>query len=108
MFIFFMEAELSVAASVFYFMRARLPFVTSYPFMVTNAGAKRWLDELCGSDHPFTEFPVFCFQVVFHCHHAKEPAKITQLTSLLDQKGQVISNKKPRCLLANQRAIIEV
>ena len=49
----------------------------------------------------------FC-KVVLHCHHAKEPAKITQLVSLLDQKGQVMPNKKPRCLLANQRAIIEV
>ncbi|KAH7297984.1 hypothetical protein KP509_25G022100 [Ceratopteris richardii] len=47
-------------------------------------------------------------QVIIHCHHAKEPAKITKLVSLLDQKGQAIPNKKLRCLLANQRAVIEV
>eukprot|EP00250_Pteridium_aquilinum_P016106 c22946_g1_i1 orf=65-2017(+) len=47
-------------------------------------------------------------QVVLHCHHVKEPAKITQLVSLLDQKGEAIPNRKPRCLLPNQRATIEV
>jgi elongation factor 1 alpha-like protein len=50
----------------------------------------------------------WCLKVVLHCHHAKEPAKVTKLVSLLDPKGQVIANKKPRCLLANQRAIVEV
>lgn len=47
-------------------------------------------------------------QVVVHCHHAKEPAKITNLVSLLDQKGEIIPNRKPRVILANQRAIIEI
>ncbi|KAI5068030.1 hypothetical protein GOP47_0016375 [Adiantum capillus-veneris] len=47
-------------------------------------------------------------QVIVHCHHAKEPARITKLVSLLDQKGEAIPNRKPRVLLANQRAIIEI
>ncbi|MCO5581301.1 hypothetical protein L7F22_035180 [Adiantum nelumboides] len=47
-------------------------------------------------------------QVLVHCHHAKEPAKVTKLVSFLDQKGEAIPNRKPRVLLANQRAIIEI
>eukprot|EP00249_Psilotum_nudum_P014863 c25037_g1_i2 orf=1240-2895(+) len=47
-------------------------------------------------------------QVVFHCHHAKEPAKITELIAILDQKTGAISRRNPRCLLAHQSAILEV
>ncbi|XP_050363462.1 uncharacterized protein LOC126782288 isoform X2 [Argentina anserina] len=46
-------------------------------------------------------------QVEFHIHHAKEAARVVKILSLLDSKGKV-TKKSPRCLLAKQRAVIEV
>lgn len=46
-------------------------------------------------------------QLEFHIHHAKEAARVVKILSLLDPKGKVMK-KSPRCLLAKQRAVIEV
>ncbi|KAM5565356.1 elongation factor 1-alpha [Rosa sericea] len=46
-------------------------------------------------------------QVEFHIHHAKEAARVVKILSLIDPKGKV-TKKSPRCLLAKQRAVIEV
>lgn len=43
----------------------------------------------------------------FHIHHTKEAARVVKILSLIDAKGKV-TKKSPRCLLAKQRAVIEV
>ncbi|KAJ7527947.1 hypothetical protein O6H91_16G077400 [Diphasiastrum complanatum] len=47
-------------------------------------------------------------QVVLHAHHAKDPARIAELVSLLDLKTGAVIRQSPRCLTANQRAVIQV
>ncbi|KAL2611553.1 hypothetical protein R1flu_023245 [Riccia fluitans] len=47
-------------------------------------------------------------QVVLHGHHAKESATVAELGALLDSKTGTIVRTKPRCLTANQSAIIEI
>ncbi|KAG6552677.1 hypothetical protein Mapa_005624 [Marchantia paleacea] len=47
-------------------------------------------------------------QVVLHAHHARESAKIAELVALLDSKSGAVVRKKPRCLTANQSALIEI
>ncbi|CAM6034630.1 unnamed protein product [Sphagnum compactum] len=47
-------------------------------------------------------------QVVFHAHHVRRPARISQLISLLDPKTGGIIRQRPRHLTANQSAVIEV
>ncbi|XP_004292888.1 PREDICTED: elongation factor 1-alpha-like isoform X2 [Fragaria vesca subsp. vesca] len=46
-------------------------------------------------------------EVEFHIHHTKEAARVVKILSLIDAKGKV-TKKSPRCLLAKQRAVIEV
>jgi elongation factor 1 alpha-like protein len=45
---------------------------------------------------------------VFHVHHVRRPARISQLISLLDPKTGGIIRQRPRHLTANQSAVIEV
>ncbi|KAL2896811.1 HBS1-like protein [Bienertia sinuspersici] len=47
-------------------------------------------------------------QLEFHIHHAKEAARVSRIVSLLDPKTGKETKKAPRCLLANQRAVIEI
>lgn len=47
-------------------------------------------------------------QAVLHCHHARESVRIADLVAILDSKTGVVTKKKPRCLIANQSALIEV
>nr|KYP38085.1 HBS1-like protein [Cajanus cajan] len=47
-------------------------------------------------------------QLEFHIHHAKEPARVSRILSLLDPKTGKITKKSPRCLTAKQSAVIEV
>ncbi|KAF7815253.1 HBS1-like protein isoform X1 [Senna tora] len=47
-------------------------------------------------------------QLEFHIHHAKEPAKVSRLVSVLDPKTGKVTKKSPRCLIAKQSAVIEV
>ncbi|BBN07085.1 elongation factor 1 alpha-like protein [Marchantia polymorpha subsp. ruderalis] len=47
-------------------------------------------------------------QVVLHAHHARESAKVAELVALLDSKSGAVVRKKPRCLTANQSALIEI
>eukprot|EP01018_Ginkgo_biloba_P020861 Gb_36048 [translate_table: standard] len=51
---------------------------------------------------------LFGSQVELHAHHAKEAAKIVQLSAVLDPKTGIVRKKTPRCLTANQSALIEV
>jgi len=50
----------------------------------------------------------FCVQVVLHVHHARQPARVDQLVSLLDPKKGTVLRQRPRHLTANQSAIVEV
>ena len=43
-----------------------------------------------------------------HVHHARQPARVAQLVSLLDPKKGTVLRQRPRCLTANQSAIVEV
>jgi len=47
-------------------------------------------------------------QVVLHVHHARQPARVDQLVSLLDPKKGTVLRQRPRHLTANQSAIVEV
>ncbi|XP_027918824.1 elongation factor 1-alpha isoform X3 [Vigna unguiculata] len=47
-------------------------------------------------------------QLEFHIHHAKEPARVSRILSLLDPKTGKVTKKSPRCLTAKQSAVIEV
>lgn len=47
-------------------------------------------------------------QLEFHIHHAKEAARVEKMVSLLDPKTGKVMKKAPRCLLAKQKAVIEV
>ncbi|KAK7318874.1 hypothetical protein RJT34_03581 [Clitoria ternatea] len=47
-------------------------------------------------------------QLEFHIHHAKEPARISKILSVLDPKTGKVIKKSPRCLTAKQSAVIEV
>ncbi|XP_027348651.1 HBS1-like protein isoform X2 [Abrus precatorius] len=47
-------------------------------------------------------------QLEFHIHHAKEPAKVSRILSVLDPKTGKVTKKSPRCLTAKQSAVIEV
>ncbi|KAL1328818.1 hypothetical protein AAHE18_13G399400 [Arachis hypogaea] len=47
-------------------------------------------------------------QLEFHIHHAKEPARVSRISSILDPKTGKVTKKSPRCLTAKQSAVIEV
>jgi elongation factor 1 alpha-like protein len=47
-------------------------------------------------------------QVELHIHHVREAAKVVQLLSILDPKTGLVRKKTPRCLTANQNALMEV
>ncbi|MED6213405.1 hypothetical protein PIB30_093004, partial [Stylosanthes scabra] len=47
-------------------------------------------------------------QLEFHIHHAKEPARVSRISSVLDPKTGKVTKKSPRCLTAKQSAVIEV
>lgn len=47
-------------------------------------------------------------QLEFHIHHAKEPARVSRILSVLDPKTGKVTKKSPRCLTAKQSAVIEV
>ncbi|KAJ1426193.1 Zinc finger, RanBP2-type [Sesbania bispinosa] len=47
-------------------------------------------------------------QLEFHIHHAKEPARVSRIVSVLDPKTGKVTKKSPRCLTAKQSAVIEV
>ncbi|XP_061359181.1 uncharacterized protein LOC133303305 isoform X1 [Gastrolobium bilobum] len=47
-------------------------------------------------------------QLEFHIHHAKEPARVSKILSVLDPKTGKVTKKSPRCLTAKQSAVIEV
>ncbi|XP_057516565.1 uncharacterized protein LOC130797815 isoform X2 [Amaranthus tricolor] len=47
-------------------------------------------------------------QLEFHIHHAKEAARVVKIVSLIDPKTGKETKKAPRCLLAKQRAVIQV
>jgi elongation factor 1 alpha-like protein len=47
-------------------------------------------------------------QVVLHVHHARQPARVDQLVSLLDPKKGTVLRQRPRHLTANQSAIVEI
>ncbi|CAM6125926.1 unnamed protein product [Calypogeia fissa] len=47
-------------------------------------------------------------QAVLHAHHARESVRIADLVAILDSKTGSVTKKKPRCLIANQSALIEV
>lgn len=47
-------------------------------------------------------------QLEFHIHHAKEPAKVSSILSVLDPKTGKVTKKSPRCLIAKQSAVVEV
>lgn len=47
-------------------------------------------------------------QLEFHIHHAKEEARVVKIVSLIDPKTGKETKKAPRCLLAKQRAVIQV
>ncbi|ESW31507.1 hypothetical protein PHAVU_002G243900 [Phaseolus vulgaris] len=47
-------------------------------------------------------------QLEFHIHHAKEPARVSRIVSVLDPKTGKVTKKSPRCLIAKQSAVIEV
>ncbi|KAI4358066.1 hypothetical protein L6164_001970 [Bauhinia variegata] len=44
----------------------------------------------------------------FHIHHAKEPATVSRIVSVLDSKTGKVTKKSPRWLTAKQSAVIEV
>ncbi|XP_057416481.1 uncharacterized protein LOC130711054 isoform X6 [Lotus japonicus] len=47
-------------------------------------------------------------QSEFHIHHAKQPARVSRILSVLDPKTGKVTKKSPRCLTAKQSAVIEV
>ncbi|KAI5384821.1 uncharacterized protein LOC127101066 isoform X1 [Lathyrus oleraceus] len=47
-------------------------------------------------------------QLEFHIHHAKEPARVSRILSILDPKTGKVTKKSPRCLTSKQSAVIEV
>ncbi|CAJ1938441.1 unnamed protein product, partial [Sphenostylis stenocarpa] len=47
-------------------------------------------------------------QLEFHIHHAKEPARVSRILSVLDPKTGKVTKKSPRCLNAKQSAVIQV
>ncbi|XP_050876381.1 uncharacterized protein LOC127080096 [Lathyrus oleraceus] len=47
-------------------------------------------------------------QLEFHIHHAKEPARVSRILSMLDPKTGKVTKKSPRCLVSKQSAVIEV
>lgn len=47
-------------------------------------------------------------QVILHVHHARQPARVDQLVSLLDPKKGTVLRQRPRHLTANQSAIVVV
>ncbi|KAI9127248.1 hypothetical protein K1719_001807 [Acacia pycnantha] len=47
-------------------------------------------------------------QLEFHIHHAKEPARVSKIVSVLDPKTGKATKKSPRCLIAKQSAVVEV
>lgn len=47
-------------------------------------------------------------QLEFHIHHAKEPARVSRIVSVLDPKTGKVTKMSPRCLTAKQSAVIEV
>ncbi|KAK7359161.1 hypothetical protein VNO77_01109 [Canavalia gladiata] len=47
-------------------------------------------------------------QIEFHIHHAKEPARVSRILSILDPKTGKVTKKSPRCLTTKQSAVIEV
>ncbi|XP_052727923.1 uncharacterized protein LOC108345637 isoform X2 [Vigna angularis] len=47
-------------------------------------------------------------QLEFHIHHAKEPARVSRILSVLDPKTGKVTKKSPRCLTAKQSAVMEV
>ncbi|XP_045825668.1 HBS1-like protein isoform X2 [Trifolium pratense] len=47
-------------------------------------------------------------QLEFHIHHAKEPARVSKILSVLDPKTGKVTKKSPRCLTSKQSAVIEV
>ncbi|XP_028783872.1 HBS1-like protein isoform X2 [Neltuma alba] len=47
-------------------------------------------------------------QIEFHVHHAKEPARVSKILSILDPKTGEVTKKSPRCLIAKQSAVVEV
>lgn len=47
-------------------------------------------------------------QAVLHAHHARESVRIADLVAILDSKTGSVTKNKPRCLIANQSALIEV
>lgn len=47
-------------------------------------------------------------QLEFHIHHAKEPARVSRILSVLDPKTGKVTKKNPRCLTSKQSAVIEV
>jgi elongation factor 1 alpha-like protein len=48
------------------------------------------------------------WQLEFHIHHAKEPARVSRILSVLDPKTGKVTKKNPRCLTSKQSAVIEV
>jgi translation elongation factor EF-1alpha len=48
------------------------------------------------------------WQLEFHIHHAKEPARVSKILSVLDPKTGKVTKKSPRCLTSKQSAVIEV
>lgn len=51
---------------------------------------------------------LFGAEVELHAHHAKESARVAQILAILDPKTGMVRKKAPRCLTANQSALIQV
>eukprot|EP01132_Coremiostelium_polycephalum_P002607 gene2607-3232_t len=47
------------------------------------------------------------YDAVFHAHSLEEPATITKLISILDEKGNV-AKKNPRCISSTTTAVVEI
>ncbi|XP_057833727.2 uncharacterized protein LOC131044423 isoform X2 [Cryptomeria japonica] len=51
---------------------------------------------------------LFGAEVELHAHHAKESARVAEILAILDPKTGIVRKKAPRCLTANQSALIQI